>query len=100
LNNYSLTPGDVISAISAQNVQISSDEVVGLPSLSKQQLDATVIGPSRLQTPEQFSNILLKVNPDGSQVHLHKQERTRHGDIVARALRAVSPADRRAVCIA
>jgi multidrug efflux pump len=43
----------------------------GLPSILKQQLNATVIGPSRLQTAEQFGNILLKVNPDGSQVRLH-----------------------------
>jgi multidrug efflux pump len=43
----------------------------GLPSISKQQLNATVIGPSRLQTAEELGNILLKVNPDGSQVRLH-----------------------------
>jgi multidrug efflux pump len=42
-----------------------------LPSVSKQQLNAPVIGPSRLQTPEEFGDILLKVNPDGSQVRLH-----------------------------
>src|ERR1700722_14826233 len=71
LNNYGLTPVDVGNAISAQNVQIASGELGGLPSISKQQLNATVIGPSRLQTAEEFGNILLKVNPDGSQVRLH-----------------------------
>src|ERR1700733_177060 len=71
LNNYGLTPVDVGNAINAQNVQISSGELGGLPSISKQQLNATVIGPSRLQTAEEFGNILLKVNPDGSQVRLH-----------------------------
>src|ERR1700694_1700137 len=67
LNNYGLTPVDIGNAITAQNVQISSGELGGLPSISKQQLNATVIGPSRLQTAEEFGNILLKVNPDGSQ---------------------------------
>jgi multidrug efflux pump len=71
LNNYGLTPVDIGNAINAQNVQISSGELGGLPSISKQQLNATVIGPSRLQTAEEFGNILLKVNPDGSQVRLH-----------------------------
>ena len=71
LNNYALTPVDIGNAINAQNVQISSGELGGLPSVAKQQLNATVIGPSRLQTAEEFGNILLKVNPDGSQVRLH-----------------------------
>jgi len=70
LNNYSLTPGDVIAAISAQNVQVASGELGGLPSLEKQQLNATIVGPSRLQTPEEFGNIFLKVSPTGGQVRL------------------------------
>ena len=70
LDNYSLTPGDVSKALEAQNVQISSGQLGGLPSISKQQLNATVIGPSRLQRPEEFREILLKVKPDGSQVRL------------------------------
>src|SRR6201988_2950960 len=71
LNNYGLTPVDIGNAINAQNVQIASGELGGLPSISTQQLNATVVGPSRLQTAEEFGNILLKVNPDVSQVRLH-----------------------------
>ncbi len=70
LNNYALTPGDVRSAIQAQNVQVSSGQLGGLPAVPGQQLTATLIGKTRLQTPEQFRDILLKVNPDGSQVRL------------------------------
>ncbi len=70
LNNFALTPVDVKSAIQAQNVQISSGQLGGLPASPGQQLTATIIGKTRLQTPEQFRNILLKVNPDGSQVRL------------------------------
>jgi len=70
LNNYSLTPSDVSTAITAQNVQIASGELGGLPSQKDQQLNATIIGPSYLQTPEQFGNILLKVSPSGAQVRL------------------------------
>jgi hydrophobe/amphiphile efflux-1 (HAE1) family protein len=79
LNNYSLTPGDVSAAIAAQNVQVASGELGGLPSAPGQQLNATVIGPSRLQKPEEFGNILLRVLPDGSQVRLHDVARVELG---------------------
>ncbi|MCI8210324.1 multidrug transporter [Pseudomonas sp. S25] len=71
LNNFQLTPVDVSTAISAQNVQIATGQLGGLPALPGTQLNATIIGKTRLQTPEQFGNILLKVNTDGSQVRLH-----------------------------
>src|ERR1700723_1060771 len=71
LNNYGLTPVDVSNAIQAQNVQVASGELGGLPSVKGQQLNATIIGPTRLHNPEQFGAILLKVNADGSQVRLH-----------------------------
>ncbi|GAB7533414.1 efflux RND transporter permease subunit [Pseudomonas sp. 3A(2025)] len=70
LNNFQLTPGDVKTAITAQNVQVASGQLGGLPAISGQQLNATIIGKTRLQTAEQFENILLKVNTDGSQVRI------------------------------
>ena len=70
LTNFQLTPVDVRTAIQAQNVQISSGQFGGLPAGPGQQLNATIIGKTRLQTPEEFRNILLKVNRDGSQVRL------------------------------
>jgi multidrug efflux pump len=70
LNNYQLTPVDVKTAITAQNVQVSSGQIGGLPAVKGQQLNATIIGKTRLQNAEQFGNILLKVNQDGSQVRL------------------------------
>ncbi|EPJ79109.1 multidrug/solvent transporter [Pseudomonas sp. CFII64] len=70
LNNFQLTPVDVKTAVAAQNVQISSGQLGGLPAMPGQQLNATIIGKTRLQTAEQFGNIFLKVNQDGSQVRL------------------------------
>ncbi|VVN23508.1 Multidrug/solvent efflux pump membrane transporter MepB [Pseudomonas fluorescens] len=70
LNNFSLTPVDVKAAIAAQNIQVSSGQLGGLPAAPGQQLNATIIGKTRLQTAEQFNKILLKVNKDGSQVRL------------------------------
>ncbi|WNW11623.1 efflux RND transporter permease subunit [Pseudomonas sp. DTU_2021_1001937_2_SI_NGA_ILE_001] len=70
LNQYQLTPGDVKTAVSAQNVQVASGQLGGLPAVAGQQLNATIIGKTRLRTAEQFENILLKVNADGSQVRV------------------------------
>jgi multidrug efflux pump len=79
LLNYSLTPGDVATAIRAQNVQVSSGEMGALPSVPGQQLNATIIGSSYLQTAEEFGSILLKVRTDGSQVRLRDVARIEIG---------------------
>ncbi|EPB9494536.1 TPA: efflux RND transporter permease subunit [Pseudomonas aeruginosa] len=70
LNSYKLMPSDVMAAIEAQNVQVSSGQLGGRPTGDKVGLNATVIGKTLMTTPEQFAEILLKVNPDGSQVLL------------------------------
>ncbi|RMX05822.1 efflux RND transporter permease subunit [Corticibacter populi] len=70
LTSYSLTPLDVSTAIQQQNVQVSAGQLGGLPTRQGVQLNATVLGKTRFETPEQFANILLKVNSDGSQVRL------------------------------
>ncbi|PSB91800.1 efflux RND transporter permease subunit [Candidatus Pandoraea novymonadis] len=70
LTSYNLTIIDAINAIKAQNVQISAGEIGGVPAVKGQQLNAPIMVQSRLQTPEQFRKILLRVNTDGSQVCL------------------------------
>jgi hydrophobe/amphiphile efflux-1 (HAE1) family protein len=70
LANYRLTPLDVSSAIQAQNAQVSAGQLGGLPAVEGQRLTATVTAQTRLQTAEQFEQVLLRVNPDGSQVRL------------------------------
>jgi len=79
LNNFQLTPTDVTNAIRTQNVQVSAGQFGGLPAVPGQQLSATIIGKTRLQTPEQFREILLKVNGDGSQVRLKDVARVELG---------------------
>jgi len=70
LTKYRLTPLDVQAAVQAQNAQISAGQLGGLPAVDGQRLTATITAQTRLQTPEQFRSILLRVNPDGSQVLL------------------------------
>ena len=70
LYSYGLTVGDVEAAIQNQNIQVSSGELGGLPAKPGARLDATIIGPTRLSSPEEFRRIILKVQQDGSQVRL------------------------------
>jgi len=70
LNNYGLTTGDVVAAIKAQNVQVSAGAIGGLPAAPGQAINASIIGPTRFSTPDQFRDILLRVNADGSQVRI------------------------------
>ena len=70
LNNFRLTTGDVTAALQAQNVQISAGQFGGTPALPGQQLNATVTARTLLQTTDQFDNIVLRTNPDGSTVKL------------------------------
>jgi multidrug efflux pump len=70
LNNYGLTPTDVNNALQAQNLQVPSGELGGLPSVKGQRLHATIIGPERFTSADAFGRVLLKVNTDGSQVRL------------------------------
>jgi multidrug efflux pump subunit AcrB len=70
LNNFQLTPVDVISALKAQNAQVAAGQLGGTPPVKGQQLNASIIAQTRLTNTEEFGNILLKVNQDGSQVRL------------------------------
>lgn len=70
LASYQLTTSDITAAIQAQNAQVSAGQLGGAPSLAGQQLNATVTAQTRLQTPEQFRNILLKTSTNGAQVRL------------------------------
>jgi len=70
LASFSLIPRDVISAIQAQNTQVAAGQIGGQPSPAEQMLNATVTARSRLSTPEQFRAIILKTQPNGSNVLL------------------------------
>ena len=68
LNNFQLTPVDVITAIKAQNAQVAAGQLGGTPPVKGQQLNASIIAQTRLKSADEFSKILLKVNQDGSRV--------------------------------
>ncbi|WP_028012189.1 multidrug efflux RND transporter permease subunit AcrB [Enterobacter bugandensis] len=88
LNNFQLTPVDVINAIKAQNAQVAAGQLGGTPPVKGQQLNASIIAQTRLTSADEFSKILLKVNQDGSQVRLRDVARVELGgenyDIIAK----------------
>ncbi|MEX9233245.1 efflux RND transporter permease AcrB [Citrobacter werkmanii] len=88
LNNFQLTPVDVINAIKAQNAQVAAGQLGGTPPVKGQQLNASIIAQTRLTSADEFSKILLKVNQDGSQVRLRDVAKVELGgenyDIIAK----------------
>ena len=66
LDNLQLTPADVIAAIQAQNVEAPAGRIGARPIGKDQQFQLNVQTQGRLTTPEQFGNIVLRANPDGS----------------------------------
>ena len=70
LAGFGLMPSDVITAIQNQNTEVAAGEIGGLPQPEGQELDATVTAQSRLQTPDQFRNIVVKSDPTGARVLL------------------------------
>ncbi|TNH97226.1 efflux RND transporter permease subunit [Aeromonas sobria] len=70
LNRVQMTPVDVQAAIKAQNAQVAFGKLGGTPSVKDQQFTATIMGQTRLSSVEQFNDILLRVNQDGSKVRL------------------------------
>ncbi len=70
LETYGLAVGDIITAVRAQNAQVTIGQLGGAPSVEGQQLNATISAQERLHTPEQFRDIVLRSNPDGSALKL------------------------------
>src|SRR6478736_2148085 len=70
LQSFQLMPGDVITAIQNQNTEVAAGEIGGMPQPEGQLLNATVTAQSRLQTPEQFKNIIVKADSSGARVLL------------------------------
>ncbi len=70
LQHYNLSPADVSNAVRAQNSQLATGELGQLPSAPGQELNAVIVTRSRLSTPEEFGNIIVRTNPDGSSLRV------------------------------
>ena len=68
--SFNISTAEITAAIRAQNAQVASGTIGDLPNLSGQGISATVVVSGQLSTVEQFSNIILRANADGSTVRL------------------------------
>ena len=79
LVSYSMTPSDINAAISAQNTQVPVGQIGQLPATDNQQLNIILQGRATLRDTEQFKNIILRVNADGSRIYLKDVARVEMG---------------------
>ena len=70
LYSFNISTNDVIRAISEQNIDVSAGQFGALPAVEGQQINATILAQSRLKTVDEFQDIILRVNEDGSQLRL------------------------------
>lgn len=76
---FDMTPSDVVSAVAAQNAQISAGSFGSLPSPEGQAFTATITAQSLLETPEDFRNIILRSETGGGLVLLEDVARVEIG---------------------
>ena len=79
LYSFNMTPVDVQAAVQIQNTDVSAGQLGGMPAIEGQEINATIQAQSLLQTTEDFENIVLRVNTDGSQVRLKDVARVELG---------------------
>ncbi|MBF6024097.1 efflux RND transporter permease subunit [Lysobacter niastensis] len=79
LRGYSLSASDVLAAVRGQNVQFAAGKIGADPAPEEQGFTATVSAEGRFSTPEQFGNIILRTNTDGTSVRLRDVARIKMG---------------------
>ena len=70
LIGFNLTPADVNAAVAAQNAQVPAGSIGDLPNPASQEITATILVKGQLSSPEEFADIVLRANPDGSTVRI------------------------------
>ncbi|NWG86594.1 MAG: efflux RND transporter permease subunit [Hydrogenophilaceae bacterium] len=79
LNSYGLTPADVKRALQAQNVQLATGELNQAPAAKGAQVNAVIVTPGRLATPEEFGNVVVRALPSGATVKVRDVARLELG---------------------
>jgi HAE1 family hydrophobic/amphiphilic exporter-1 len=79
LTDYQLTVEDVVMALKAYNVEVSAGQFGGAPAVKGQRLNASIIVQNMLKTPDEFADIPIRINPDGSIIRVRDVARTELG---------------------
>src|SRR5712671_3149421 len=70
LTGFNLTPADVVAAVQSQNVQAALGRIGAAPTPQQQQIQLTITTQGRLSRTDEFDNIVVRANPDGSVVRM------------------------------
>src|SRR5690554_218557 len=79
LHTYQLSIPEVVSAIQGQNAQVAIGALGGAPAVDGQMINATINAQDRLETPEEFRDIVVRASPDGSVLRLGDVARVEMG---------------------
>ena len=79
LQGFGLSSAEVVAAIRAQNAQVAAGSIGELPNVAGQGISATVVVDGQLTSPEQFGNVVLRANADGSTVRVKDVARVELG---------------------
>ena len=70
LTSLDLTPADIANAVRTQNIQAPVGRIGSPPITRGQQIEMPLEAQGRLSSVEEFEKIILRANPDGSQLRL------------------------------
>jgi HAE1 family hydrophobic/amphiphilic exporter-1 len=79
LTDYNLTISDITAAVSSYNAEVSAGQLGGTPAVNGQRVNASIIVQSMLKTPDEFADIPIRINPDGSSVRIRDVGRVEMG---------------------
>ena len=79
MTSYGLTPNDIVNAVKAQNVQAAVGRIGAQPALPDQQFQLSIQTKGRLSTVDEFQNVVVRANPDGSFVRVKDVARAELG---------------------
>ena len=90
LTSFGLTPSDIANAVKRQNTQAAVGRIGAQPALPDQQFQLTIQTKGRLSTVEEFGNIVVRANPDGSFVRVRDVARV---ELAARTSESIGRQD-------
>ena len=79
LTQFNLTLGDIATALRSYNVEVSAGQFGGVPAVQGQRLNVSIVVHNLLKTPEEFAEVPVRVNPDGSVIRVRDVGRTELG---------------------
>jgi hydrophobe/amphiphile efflux-1 (HAE1) family protein len=77
--NLKLTTSDVYASLAEQNVQVAAGRVGAAPFNNAQEVQFNLVTKGRLESVDEFENVVLRANPDGSTVYLKDVARVELG---------------------